>query len=892
MDAGDSGLSDGGAKDSGPVDASLFVEGCPVAGKALAEKITNTNLRALGPDALGVNEDYLLMNEKAAFIIQGTGHPVNTYYYYPGILIDAVAIDGCRQASQERFQELWLLMGQLNASDFYSSILRTFRGDSVEILSDGKDGKAAKVRVKGADDIFWLLELELIGQSYNSGKVRPMSQPMGLDIWVDYTLPPGSGVLQVDLNFINKNSAAQSLMCGTAIQFGNTIYPRYYAQSVMSIGGYSIDQGLPWNVATGGDGAWAFAMKNAFMGTMTISGVTAFVDVNQVASPMQLAPAGTTGDRQKVTYFMSVGETDSNSATKNLQAVNPEPVPGMSYTLASFKGKVTETGTGSPVENALVELQMQDNKNNWKPLDSFYTAKDGAFGGQIANFASGGTQYRLAASREGRTPVVSDVFDFPGTSEKDLVMDPPGAIHLNILDGAGKGLPAKVLLWKGGLVSQRLFGITGSETFPVIPGVYDVSVTRGFEYTSYQGAVTVTAGATSELSATLVRSVDTSGFLSMDGHIHSGFSADNKISVPDRIATVACEGLEVAVSTDHEFIDNWQWGIDRDGLGEWVATVTGQEVTATLPEHTNMYGVTPDFSIDARGGYVKWFGMDIAQVFAAETTRGAKLRQLNHPRNGCNYMCKIKYDRLTGLPLLTDPTRLAFKADASLWTWDFDALEYQNGPQWVFLDKANPDSTGIFDDWMSFLNMGHLITAVGNSDAHDYEIPGSPRNFFSSPTDNPSEFKEEYIVKAVKEGRVLVSNGAFARVTIDGTAGMGDLVTNTTGQVSLIVHIEAPPEIDVAYFKVYVNCDQVFTTPTTSPDATVKYDGTLMVPVSKDSHIVVLGFGKKAMPRGLSQYNPAQVPRFTTNAVYVDFDGNGKYDPPGGKTCSYDLNPP
>jgi hypothetical protein len=419
-----------------------------------------------------------------------------------------------------------------------------------------------------------------------------------------------------------------------------------------------------------------------------------------------------------------------------------------------------------------------------------------------------------------------------------------------------------------------------------------VSVTRGFEYTSYQGAVTVTAGATSELSTTLVHSVDTSGFLSMDGHIHSGFSADNKISVPDRIATVAGEGLEVAVSTDHEFIDNWQWGIDKDGLVEWVATVTGQEVTATLPEHTNMYGVTPDFSIDARGGYVKWFGMDIAQVFSAEATRGAKLRQLNHPRNGCNYMCKIKYDRITGLPLLTDPTKLAFKADASLWTWDFDAIEYQNGPQWVFLDKSNPDSTGIFDDWMSFLNMGHLITAVGNSDAHDYEIPGSPRNFFSSPTDNPSDFKEEYIVKAVKEGRVLVSNGAFARVTIDGTAGMGDLVTNTSGQVSLNVHIEAPPEIDVAYFKVYVNCDQVFTTPTTSPDATVKYDGTLMVPVSKDSHIVVLGFGKKAMPRGLSQYNPAQVPRFTTNAVYVDFDGNGKYDPPGGKACSYDLNPP
>jgi hypothetical protein len=883
----DAGLDAGG-------DASLFAEGCPEAGKSLAKKIENERLRALGPDALGVNGDYLLMNENAAFIIQGPEHTTNTYYYYPGILIDAVAINDCKQASLERFQELWLLMGRLNASDFLMSILRTFRGDSVEIVNDGSDGRAAKVRVKGADDIFWLLEQNLIGAAYNSGKARPVSQPMGIEIWIDYVLQPGSQILQVDMTFINKTSAPQTLMCGTAIQFGITTTPRYYAQSVLSIGGYNIDQGLPWNVAAArnGDGAWAFAMKGAFMGTLTIAGVTAYVDVNQMASAIQLAAAGQSGDRQKVTYFVSVGGTDSNSATKNLQAVNPEPIPAMPYKLSPFSGTVTDSVSAAPIKGALVELQAQDSKNNWRTMDSFYSGEDGAFGGEIPNFTGLTMQYRLVASFEGRTTVISDVFNFPGMSEKSLVMEPPGTIHLNITDQNANPIPAKVTLWKGSLIAARLFARTGLDTFPVIPGDYEVSVTRGFEYTSFQGSISVKAGQTSNLAAVLNHAVDTAGFMSMDGHIHSGYSADNTIPLPERIATCAGEGLEVAVSTDHEFIVDWQAGIDETGLGKWVATIPGEEASAPLPEHTNPMGMGPDYTIDARGGEVRWWGMDIAEIYAAERARGAKIIQLNHPRNGCNYMCKIKYDRITGQPQLDDPTKLGFKPGAALWSWNFDVVEYQNGPQWVFLNSGDPDATGTFDDWMSFINLGHRITAAGNSDSHDYEIVGTPRNYFVSSTEEPLKLVPDDLYGSLLNGRVLVSNGAFARVKINGTAGMGDTITDKTGEVSLGVRIEAPPEIDVAYFKVYVNCDQVLNVATTAPDAVVKHDGTVKVPISKDSNVAVLGFGKKSMPRGFSQYNPAQVPRFTANPIYVDFDGNGRFDPPGGKTCAYDLKAP
>jgi len=55
---------------------------------------------------------------------------------------------------------------------------------------------------------------------------------------------------------------------------------------------------------------------------------------------------------------------------------------------------------------------------------------------------------------------------------------------------------------------------------------------------------------------------------------------------------------------------------------------------------------------------------------------------------------------------------------------------------------------------------------------------------------------------------------------------------------------------------------------------------------------VVAGFGANLYPRGLASFNPTGVPRFLTNAIFVDADGIGRFDPPGGKACSYSIEEP
>ena len=56
-------------------------------------------------------------------------------------------------------------------------------------------------------------------------------------------------------------------------------------------------------------------------------------------------------------------------------------------------------------------------------------------------------------------------------------------------------------------------------------------------------------------------------------------------------------------------------------------------------------------------------------------------------------------------------------------------------------------------DWFSLLNRGILITGVGNTDAHKYPktLPGYPRNYVLSPTDNPWEIDANRVVDALEE---------------------------------------------------------------------------------------------------------------------------------------------
>lgn len=864
----------------------IFIEGCPVPGKAFARRATDPSFSVHGPDGIARPGDFLLANDRVAYVIESAEHR-NAYYLYGGILVDAVAVDGCRQAGPERFQELGIMMGTLDLGAFFQSVLRAFSADTVEVVADGSDGGPAIVRASGTDDFFWLVEDELALAAFNPAVPNPRSQPLGLRIIIDYVLPPNSNVLQVHATFVNTGTEAKTLLAGCQTLFGLSTRITYFTDSEFSMGSFRLETEVPWVMASAGDGAWAFAMDGTNMATTNISGVTALIDLAQVVGgPLEMGPAGEEGDSATVTYYVATGPTDPNSAIRHLHEVNPTPVPDSPYTLRPLAGKVLERGTGTPIAGVTIDLEAKNSGSVWMVLDGFTSRLDGTFGGEIPDFGSSPSEYRLSAHLAGR-PLPDKVLvnpSNPGTY--DVVMDPAGTVCVTVTDSDGNGLPARVVLGSGSNLSLRIFPTGTRKCATIPPGEYDVYVTRGFEYSMVQDHVTVLPNQESEIAASLSRVVDTTGFMSVDTHCHAAPSPDNVIPIPERIRTVAGEGLEVVVSTDHEAVDDWNFGVVETGLQDWVATVVGQEVTATMPEHTTMLGVEPRPEVSARGDVVAWYGLDMQQVFEAIRARGARLLGLNHPRGWLN---NIRYNVLDGTVGLVNPGTLGFPPNAQLFSFDMDMIELMNGTGGNVFQTGN---TGMFDYWMSFQNLGHRITAVGSSDAHDYELPGLSRTFFASPTDQPSAFQLDDLVDAIHNGQAIVSLGAFARVTVDG-AGLGETVTNTTGEVDLAVHIEAMAGIDVVAFRVYVNCDQVLEVNATAPGDVVKYDGTVKVPVTADAHVVVAGFGRNSFPGTFAwPWFSAASPRFVTNPIYVDVDGNGAFDPPGGKTCTYSVAPP
>jgi len=418
---------------------------------------------------------------------------VNTYYYYGGILVDAVALNGCTQAGPEQFEELGLMMGTLDTVDPLLSSLRAFRGDWGEVINDGSDGQAAVVRVHGADDFFWLVELELIKAVYIAGLdigqhlVKPLSNPMGIDVYVDYILDPDSRVLQIDLHFTNLNAEENQVLAGTEIFFGDVTTLKYYNDSVEDFLGYGLATGVPWLVSASGTGSYAFAIKDAVMATTNIAEVDAALDYSQMSAPIILAPAGQAGDTATETFFMSVGAGDFNSSIVNLHEYNPEPLPGMTTSnLLPFEGTAYDTVTLSPIPDADIELQVLNQNSVWKFLTGFKSDESGWFGGDIPDL---GVEYRLVAHAAGRPDPAPVQFMVSLVPLINVGFAPGGILAYDVRDTLGRNLPAKIFLWQGGSNVHRIYSTTGAGQEALAPGSYEVSVTRGYEYTTYQGAV-------------------------------------------------------------------------------------------------------------------------------------------------------------------------------------------------------------------------------------------------------------------------------------------------------------------------------------------------------------------------------------------------------------------
>ncbi len=204
-----------------------------------------------------------------------------------------------------------------------------------------------------------------------------------------------------------------------------------------------------------------------------------------------------------------------------------------------------------------------------------------------------------------------------------------------------------------------------------------------------------------------------------------------------------------------------------------------------------------------------------------------------------------------------------------------------NGVQKTTLQPAFP---GAQDDWFTMLAQGKKVTATGNSDSHGPTAEaGLPRSYLEvGPTADGSlrALDEAATTDAMRAGRVLVTNGPFVDVTVNGQ-GLGRTVVAPDGAISVRIKVLAAPWVDVKSVVVrrggrdqQRTPDTLETIPVTVRDGVQRLDVTrAYTGIPDDSFIVVEAFGDEPM---WPVFTPHEIPSLQiSDAISVIADAFG-----------------
>lgn len=472
-----------------------------------------------------------------------------------------------------------------------------------------------------------------------------------------------------------------------------------------------------------------------------------------------------------------------------------------------------------------------------------------------------------------------------------------------------------------------LYLASGEGSVQIRPGKYEIIVSRGPEYSIRRRKVTIRAERKRKISMRLRRVVDTAGFVSGDFHVHSARSLDSTAMLRDRVASFAGEGVEVMVSTDHDYHVDYAPIIASLNLGNHITSIVGNETTGSVPNppafpdstgHINAWPLTvqPDAR---RDGAVEDEFVAPNWIFKRLRDQGAQVIQYNHVRAGVSGITSIGffnnfgYD--PGLPISASPNDLLLDDDVTgpgtsgvsnpdgIRNIDFDVMEIING-------TSVPGYIAVRRDWLSLLNQLDpptvpFIGGTGTSDSHrvTLENAGYARTYVGGAGDDPATLDVSVFDANIKAGNMMATTGPFVRFSVldagGASATLGGTLVPSSSTVRLRIQVQAASWIPVEEVRVIANGFTVLTFDGTTKPAVkaapknafsqalnrvVRFDAEIPVDVAVDTYFIVEA-GAKLSPLPaptplIDTIVPGMVPIAFTNPVFVDLAGDG-FDAPG-----------
>jgi hypothetical protein len=443
------------------------------------------------------------------------------------------------------------------------------------------------------------------------------------------------------------------------------------------------------------------------------------------------------------------------------------------------------------------------------------------------------------------------------------------------------GLPCRItivnkqgiLMTVGAVSNDRLavrpgviYSGNGQAVFGLPAGDYTIYAGRGFEYSLASVQVKLRPSDRVRKRLAIRREVPTEGYVSCDTHVHTlTYSGHGDSTIAERVLTIAGEGIELPVATEHNRHVDYHAAALKAGMRKYFTPIVGNEVT-TAAGHFNIFPVRPEDPIP------DFKLKDWKSISASITERTkAKVIILNHPR-----------DLHSGFRPLGPERHLALIGDRlDGWKLPANAMEVINS------GAQQSDPMRLFHDWFGLLNRGVYLTPIGASDSHDVAryFVGQARTYTRCKDDRPGEIDLEEAVDSLLKGRVLVSCGLLADIKVNGKYGPGDLVPGSE-EVKVSVRVLGPSWAPAERVELYANGRKIREAVIAKPRAGVQWNQEWTLPALRhDAHLVAIATGPPVT--GLywpiaKPYQPSS-PRVerkiigATGAVWLDGDGDGKF---------------
>lgn len=746
-------------------------EGARAAGQARAGRIDSAaQIRApKNPRARIKLGDYLLANDKIALYI-GNEQLSDGMSMYGGeiLALDVVGDDGLPRGESTYGETLFALSRQVVAPE------------RVSVLKDGSDGGEAIVRAEG------VLQNVAFLDPFRGFLPHEYNFPAALD----YVLRPGEDHVIVRFSVLNPRDEEVDFSGKENIG----LFHSYTTQTFSPTRGFGPPMGrsdwLAFDPLTAtptlADRADAAPLQS-----------TAF-SLRALGSDLDFG-ISVSGFQYFVANGFKVGRCGESTVDYAELTVSAGGFDGLRQALTP-NGTITSEGRvlgndGQPIANAWVFADQNETLYSRTRTD--------AAGRYVIHAPSDAT---LVAFAEGHAPSAKIAI----AQSLDLQLPPSGAlafrvkdkdthsaipVRVQVIPELGEGeVPITDLPKRYGIQAQPAgamaprFALQGEARIEAPPGRYRVVISRGYEYEVFERSFEVKAGETVGQDVELEHSVDSSGVMCGDFHVHSKLSFDSDDTVRAKVASAIADGLELPVSSEHEWVLDFMPTIRDLGMTDFAYSFPSQELTTFGNGH---FGVVPLMPRPERrnNGAIHWIGRHLGEVFAEVRALPEKpVLIVNHPSTGgfLGYFLTVKFDPATA------------SGSGDEWSDNFEAIEVFNSETF---DTARDTAVR---DWFALLNAGKKYFAVGNSDSHHIvDSPvGYPRTCMVFGHDDPKRLSAEAVRDALRGGGTTISGGIFLRVTGPG----GELPWQTVaGGGEFTVSVQAPSYVGVKELEVIVD---------------------------------------------------------------------------------------